>query len=188
MQDAAVIRYCPSCGERLKSDLTTGQISFCSSCGSRLGSSGPGPGTLAPTQMDDEHGGKRFRRYPIRASVPDLAGFLTRCFKNDGYVTQCFAIGTDEAVVQIKKSGVFRMMVSATRSLTVRIRGVDAATTVEVGSAAWADKAGAGIAGLVFFWPSFLFMGSGMYLQHKLCNQLWERADRYFDHISARDR
>ncbi len=120
-----------------------------------------------------ESKGGEHRFYMRKADPGDIAEFLARKFA-DEYQTQAVTVGEDEAFAQIRKAGRLRAMLGLRQSVTIRIHVSDGGTLVEVGKAAWADKAVALSVGWVFsLGLPFLTAPWGIYSQHQAVRRAW---------------
>lgn len=119
-------------------------------------------------QKDGEH-----RFYMRKADPGDIAEYIARKFA-DEYQTQAVVVGEDEAFAQIRKVGKLRALLGLRQNVTVRIHVSDGGTLVEVGKAAWADKAVALSVGWVFsLGLPFLTAPWGIYSQNQAIRRAW---------------
>lgn len=117
---------------------------------------------------DGEH------RFYIRKADPgDIVEYLARKF-SDEYETQAVVVGEDEAFAQIRKTGRLRTFLGLRQNITVRVHASDSGTLVEIGRAAWADKATAlGVGWIFSLGLPFLTAPWGIYSQHQARKRAW---------------
>lgn len=113
------------------------------------------------------------RFYLRKADPGDMAEYLARKFSGE-YETQAVVVGGDEAFAQIRKVGRLRTLLGLRQNITIRIHASDGGTLVEVGEAAWADKAVALGVGWVFSLGLPLLTAPwGIYSQHMAVKRAW---------------
>ena len=91
----------------------------------------------------------------------------------DGYETQAIEISDKEAIAQIRKVGKLRAIFGMRQSLTVRFLVDDNGTIVEIGKAAWIDKAVGAVIGWVFILIPLVTSIIGVYHQHLARKKMW---------------
>lgn len=122
-------------------------------------------------ESEPKDGDHRF--YMRKADAGDMVEYLARKF-SDEYETQAVVVSGDEAFAQIRKSGRLRAMLGLRQSVTIRIHASDGGTLVEVGKAAWADKAVAlGVGWIFSLGLPFITAPLGIYRQHRARRRAW---------------
>lgn len=114
-----------------------------------------------------------YRTYKKKIHPGELAEYISRRFAVDGYETQAIEISDSEAIAQIRKVGKIRAIFGLRQSLTARFLVDDNGTMVEIGKAAWVDKAVGAIIGWVFILIPLVTSIFGMYHQHLARKKMW---------------
>ena len=96
-----------------------------------------------------------------------LAHELESHFRAEGYDVQQIGGGNDMAV-QIRKQSTGRAVLGLQQALTVRMKKANNQTTVSLGQAKWADKAGVEVIGALVFWPLMIPATVGIVKQSQL--------------------
>lgn len=114
-----------------------------------------------------------FRSYAKQINPGEIAEYISHQMALDGYETQAIDISDKEAVAQIRKVGKLRAIFGLRQSLTVRLLVDENGTMVEIGKAAWIDKAVGAIIGWVIILIPLVTSIIGIYHQHLARKKIW---------------
>ncbi len=105
--------------------------------------------------------------YRENLDTEGLANVLQTHFRAEGYDVQEIGSGNDTAV-QIRKQGLGRAALGLQQAITVRIKKENNLTSISLGQAKWADKAGVEVIGALVFWPLMIPATVGVVNQSQL--------------------
>lgn len=111
-----------------------------------------------------------------RVDLGRLAVDLERMFVMQGYQVQHFG-NPDQMTVQMKKGGDFAAILGMQRALTLTMQRVQGGVNAIVGQQKWADKAAAGVVGMLVLWPLAFTAGAGAIQQAQLGSQVLSALD-----------
>ena len=117
------------------------------------------------------------RFYQAQAiDIERLAIDLERMFLMQSYQVQHFG-SSDHMTVQIKKGGDFAAILGMQRALTLTMQRSPSGVLAMVGQQKWADKAAAGVVGMLILWPLAFTAGAGAIQQVQLGSQVMNSLD-----------
>lgn len=108
--------------------------------------------------------------------IERIAIELERMFLVQGYQVQHFG-DRNSMTVQFKKGGDFAAVVGMQAALTLTLQSSSGGVMAVLGQQKWADKAAAGVVGMLVLWPLAFTAGAGAIRQSNLTSQLLNALD-----------
>lgn len=108
--------------------------------------------------------------------IERIALELERMFLVQGYQVQHFG-DRNSMTVQFKKGGDFAAVVGMQAALTLTLQSSAGGVMAVLGQQQWADKAAAGVVGMLVLWPLAFTAGAGAIRQSNLTTQLLSALD-----------
>ncbi len=108
--------------------------------------------------------------------IERLAIELERMYLMQGYQVQHFG-NNERMTVQMKKGGDFAAILGMQQALTLTIQRSPGGVLAMIGQQKWADKAAAGVVGMLVLWPLAFTAGAGAIQQAQLGSQVLSSLD-----------